>query len=125
MTTIKDMRTAFHNDASTIPYFFRNNHDVALNLIIDSGKLAMLSCEALFGKRLNNELIQSVYDNIWNRLDLILDISHTYFNLYFDYIQELLQFYLTLAEQHELYDVCINIKKLQDLFDKPSADLFS
>ena len=73
----------------------------------------------------NNELIQSVYDNIWNRLDLILDISHTYFNLYFDYIQELLQFYLTLAEQHELYDVCINIKKLQDLFDKPSADLFS
>lgn len=125
MTTIKDMRTAFHNDASTIPYFFRNNHDVALNLIIDTGKQAMLSCESLFGKRLNDELIQSVYDNIWNRLDLILEVTHIYFNLYYDYIQEMLQFYLTLAEQHELYDVCINIKKLIDLFDKPSADLFS
>ena len=125
MTTIKDMRTAFHNDASTIPYFFRNNHDVALNLIIDTGKQAMLSCEVLFGKRLNDELIQSVYDNIWNRLDLILEVTHIYFNLYYDYIQEMLEFYLTLAEQHELYDVCINIKKLIDLFDKPSTDLFS
>jgi hypothetical protein len=127
MTTTAQIRKAYNQDASTTPYFFRHNYDPALNLIIDTGKQAMLSCEPVFSKKISNDLIQSIYDNVWNRLDLILDINHRYFNLYYDYLLEMLDFYLKICEDNEQYDACINLRELIQLFnsyDKSSSTLF-
>ena len=118
MTTTQ-IRKAFKEDAQTTPYFFRNNHDSSYNLIIDTGKQMLLSCETLFSnKKLASNLVDSVYDNIWNRLDLILEINHNYFNLYYEYLLEMLNFYQEIAEKAELYEVCANIRELQEQFVK-------
>jgi hypothetical protein len=118
MTTTQ-IRKAFKTDAEIIPYFFRNNTDSKYKLIIDTGKQALITCESLFNnKNLPSDLLDSIYHNIWNRLDLILEINHNYFNLYYDYLIEMLNYYLQLAEDGELYEVCINIKNLLNQFEK-------
>jgi hypothetical protein len=120
MTTTQ-IRKAFRTDAEVTPYFFRNNTDSKYKLIIDTGVQALITCEPLFSnKNLPSDLLDSIYDNIWNRLDLILEINHNYFNLYYDYLKEMLNYYLVVAEDGELYEVCINIKNLLDLFEKSS-----
>ena len=100
MTTTQ-IRKAFRTDAEVTPYFFRNNTDSKYKLIIypgvtpcffrnntdskykliiDAGVQALITCESLFSnKNLPSDLIDSIYNNIWNRLDLILEINHNYF----------------------------------------------
>ena len=120
MTTTQ-IREAFKTDAEIVPYFFRNNTDSKYKLIIDTGKQALITCESLFNnKNLPSDLLDSIYHNIWNRLDLILEINHNYFNLYYDYLIEMLNYYLQLAEDGELYEVCVNIKNLLNHFEKCS-----
>lgn len=119
--TTHQIKKAFKTDAEVTPHFFRNNPDPKWNLIIDTGKQALISCEPIFSnKKLPSDLLDSIYDNVWNRLDLILEINHNYFNLYFEHLIEILSFYLKLSEDLELYEVCSNIKNLLGLFEKSS-----
>jgi hypothetical protein len=115
--TVTEIRIAYKTDAEIVPYFFRNNHDPKYNLIIDTGRQLLLCCEPIFNnKKIPSDLLDSVYDNIWNRLDLLLEINHNYFNLYYEYFLEMIQFYLKIAEEGELYEVCVNIRELLELF---------
>jgi hypothetical protein len=121
--TVTQIRKAFKEDASTTPYFFRNNHDPKYNLIIDTGRQLLLSCEPIFSnKKIPSDLLDSIYNNIWNRLDLLLEVNHNYFNLYYEYLLEMLEFYMNISEKAELYEICANIREIQEQFNKTNVE---
>ena len=112
MATAVELGKAFITDASVRPYFFsaRNTKN---ETVIKEGTEMLLSMSELFTSIiLKQDEILEIYDFIWLKLDFIMELNDTHFKLYYDYLYEMLNYYLQIAEDSELYETCINISTL-------------
>jgi hypothetical protein len=111
MTTV-ELGKAFVTDAAVRPYFF-SSRNLRNEGIIKEGTEMLMSIGALFSVvTISDEKILDIYDFIWEKLDIIMELNDTYFKLYYDYLYEMLQFYLKIAEENEFYETCINLSTL-------------
>jgi len=119
MITLNDVKSAYLTDVKTKPYFLRDLESPNDQFIYNIGYELLYDCSILIqNKILKPKQIELLYEKIWERLDTLLEIKTQYFQLYFDYLEQLLQFYLDLAEKAELYEVAENLKNLKLRFQK-------
>jgi hypothetical protein len=112
MATSVELGKAFITDAAARPYFF-SSRNTRNDLIIKEGTEMLISLGELFSSLiLKQNQILDIYDFIWVKLDLIMELNDTYFKLYYDYLLEMLNYYLKVAEESDLFETCTNISAL-------------
>jgi len=119
MIELKDVKAAYLQDIAVKPYFLRDTESPNNHFLFTIGYEALYEISRLFTKKVfTPKQIKLVYESIWNRLDTLLEVKTQYFQLYFDYTIEIIEFYKELLEQAEEFEACENLKRLQNEFDK-------
>jgi len=118
MIELQDLKEAFIKDIKTKPYFLRDLQDANNVFVYRLGYESLYELTpALVDKAISSKQIKIIYANVWNRLDILLEASTNYFQLYYQYLYELIEFYIDICEKSELYEVASNLLKIKQMLD--------